>query len=60
MNELILIRLAEQSGFLNDVTKWEALVELVVRECADLCYDEDFATGGGYARAIMRKFGVEE
>ena len=38
----------------------EKFAELLIRECADLCYDEDFATGGGYARAIMRKFGVTE
>ena len=52
MNELILIRLAEQSGFLNDVTKWEALVELVVRECASLAYDG--------SAGILEHFGVTE
>ena len=34
MNELILMRLAEESGFLNDVTKFEAFAVLLVKECA--------------------------
>ena len=53
MNELILIRLAEQSGFLNDVTKLEALVELVVRECAEICLEANDH------KNILRHFGVE-
>jgi hypothetical protein len=60
MNELILKRLAEESGFLNDVTKFEAFAALLVKECADICYDEDYTSGSGYARAIMRKFGITE
>lgn len=58
MNELILIKLAEQSGFLNDVTKWEALVELVVRECASIA--RNTFTGTGAAEIMEEHFGVEE
>jgi len=59
MNELILKRLAEESGFLNDVTKFEAFAVLLVKECAELCADID---GGEnmFSRAIRKQFGVEE
>ena len=40
MNELILKRLAEESGFLNDVTKFEAFAVLLVKECASVLDQE--------------------
>lgn len=65
MNELILIKLAEQSGFLNDVTKWEALVELVVRECAKFLDENsgsDCTNNVWYPEPeeLLNHFGIEE
>jgi hypothetical protein len=33
---------------------------LIAVECAKICYDEDYTSGSGYARAIMKRFGVNE
>ena len=41
-------------------TLLERVIELTVRECARICYDEDFTTGSGYAREITKRFGVTE
>ena len=65
MNELILIKLAEQSGFQNDITKWEALVELVVRECATIVEDSKWNLPRNHkaidqANLIKQHFGIEE
>ena len=66
MNELILIKLAEQSGFLNDVTNWESLVELVVRECISKLEEELYRSidnngDEAWPDIILKNhFGVEE
>lgn len=66
MNELILIKLAEQSGFLNDVTKWETLVELVVRECISKLEEELYRSidnngDEAWPDIILKNhFGIEE
>ena len=68
MNERIKL-LAEQAGsthkqnlgvyqFYTD--ELEKFAELIVRECAEICWNEDFLTGNGYAEAIEHHFGVEE
>ena len=64
MNELILIKLAEQSGLLNDVTILEALVELVVRECATIVEDSKWNLPRNHkaidqANLIKQHFGIE-
>jgi hypothetical protein len=41
-------------------TLLERVVELTVKECARICYDEDFVSGSGYAQEITKRFGVEE
>ena len=38
----------------------EKFARLIAAECASICYDEDFVSGSGYARAIMKRFGVAE
>jgi hypothetical protein len=38
----------------------EKFALLIAAECARICYDEDYTSGSGYARAIMRKFGITE
>jgi hypothetical protein len=38
----------------------EKFARLIAAECAGICYDEDYTSGSGYARAIMKQFGVEE
>jgi hypothetical protein len=37
----------------------ERFAQKVVQECANICWNEDFMTGNGYAEAIERHFGVE-
>ena len=82
MNERIKL-LAEQAGWLNDkqfaswnkLHQWqnfdkEKFAELIVRECANVCYDHSNAAGGvdthfgyGYKDCgddIKRVFGVKE
>ena len=34
--------------------------ELIVRECADICYNRDYTNGSAYGEAIEEHFGVEE
>ena len=38
----------------------EKFAKLIVKECAEICWNEDFLTGNGYAEAIERHFGVGE
>jgi len=38
----------------------EKFAQLIVRECANICWNQDFVTGSGYAEAIEKHFGVEE
>ena len=38
----------------------QKFAELIVRECADICWNEDFLTGNGYAEAIEHHFGVKQ
>jgi hypothetical protein len=39
---------------------YEKFALLLAEECARICHDEDFVSGSGYARAIMKRFGVAE
>jgi len=73
MNERIKL-LAEQATSYNNSDGWlfdkEKFAELIVRECAEVCYDHSRAAGGvdtdfGYGykdcgNDIKRNFGVEE
>ena len=34
--------------------------ELIVKECADICYNRDYACGSAYGEQIEKHFGVEE
>jgi hypothetical protein len=34
--------------------------ELIVRECADICYNREYANGSAYGEQIEKHFGVEE
>jgi hypothetical protein len=38
----------------------EKFALLIAAECAKICFDEDYTSGSGYARAIMKQFGVTE
>ena len=38
----------------------EKFAELIVRECADICYNRDYTDGSAYGEAIEEHFGVEE
>ena len=38
----------------------EKFAELIVRECADICYNRDYTNGSAYGEAIEEHFGVEE
>ena len=33
--------------------------ELIVQECADICYNRDYTNGSAYGEAIEEHFGVE-
>jgi hypothetical protein len=67
MNELIE-RLAEQCTTIYNSTtfpvdkdfNYEKFARLIAAECARICYDEDYTSGSGYARAITKRFGVAE
>jgi hypothetical protein len=67
MNELIE-RLAEQCTTIYNSTTfpvdkdfdYEKFARLIAAECARICYDEDYTSGSGYARAITKRFGVAE
>ena len=37
----------------------EKLAELIVRECANICYNEDFTNGSAYGNEIWKHFGVK-
>jgi len=38
----------------------EKFAELIVQECADICYNRDYTNGSAYGEAIEEHFGVEE
>ena len=38
----------------------EKFAELIVRECADICYNRDYTNGSAQGEAIEDHFGVEE
>jgi hypothetical protein len=66
MNERIK-QLMDQAGI--DVEAVENLgemptalkfAELIVRECADICYNRDYAYGSAYGEQIEKHFGVQE
>lgn len=38
----------------------QKLAKLIVRNCADICYNREYANGSAYGDAIMKDFGVEE
>ena len=66
MNERIKL-LAEQAQiWIADFNgqRWEIdpekFAELIVRECADICYNRDYTNGSAYGEAIEEHFGVEE
>ena len=43
------------------MNEWfEKFAELIVRECADICYNRDYTNGSAYGEAIEEHFGVEE
>ena len=37
----------------------EKFAQLIILECADICDAEEFTSGGGYAREIVKHFGVK-
>jgi hypothetical protein len=63
MNELIEKIYGEAcltAGYLDEREFCEKVAQMVAAECARICYDEDFTSGSGYARAIRKRFGVGE
>ena len=51
---------ADTDGGLPCSTELEKFAELIVRECADICYNRDYTNGSAYGEAIEEHFGVEE
>ena len=51
---------AGTNGGLPCSTELEKFAELIVRECADICYNRDYTNGSAYGEAIEEHFGVEE
>ena len=51
---------ADTNGGLPCSTELEKFAELIVRECADICYNRDYTNGSAYGEAIEEHFGVEE
>jgi hypothetical protein len=47
------------AGYLDEREFLEKFAQLLIKECARICYDEDYTSGSGYARAITKRFGVE-
>lgn len=41
-------------------TAMEKFAELIIQECADICFDRDYATGDRYGEEIVKYFGVEQ
>jgi len=63
MNELIEKIYGEaciHHGDLDEREFCNEFARLIAAECAGICYDEDFTSGSGYAREIMKRFGVAE
>ena len=69
MNERIR-ELAEQAGislsqkdysyyWVESAEDIEKFAELIVKECADICYNRDYTDGSAYGEAIEEHFGVE-
>ena len=55
--------LADKAGYYIDPDfdiEFEVFAELIVRECADICYNRDYTNGSAYGEAIEEHFGVEE
>jgi hypothetical protein len=72
MNERIR-KLAEQVGAVQNVlamgrhdgvlfteTELEKFAELLIQECAAICYIRDFADGSGYGNEIEAHFGLDK
>jgi hypothetical protein len=70
MNERIF-ELVKQSGFDTrreavivdglDITRTvENLTQLIIAECAGICYNRDFADGSDYGDAIQTHFGLDK
>ena len=69
MNERIR-QLAEQAGMIiGDNSEFDMekfmpkelkFAQLIVKECADICYNRDYACGSAYGEQIEKHFGVEE
>jgi len=62
MNERIL-EFAIQSGLPTALDyhqkRYEKFAELIVRECADICYNREYTDGTRYGDEIIEHFGVE-
>jgi hypothetical protein len=39
---------------------YKKFAELIVGECADICYNRDYAYGSAYGEQIEKQFGVQE
>jgi len=39
--------------------RYEKFAELIVRECADICYNREYTDGTRYGDEIIEHFGVE-
>ena len=52
----------DENGELNTLAakRVKKFAELLVRECADICYNRDYTNGSAYGEAIEEHFGVEE
>ena len=43
-----------------DLLRLEKFAELIVKECAEICYNRDYTDGSAYGEAIEEHFGGEE
>ena len=62
IRELLTPKLKEWGGASGDnfSEELEKFAELIVRECADICYNRDYAYGSAYGEQIEKHFGVQE
>ena len=51
---------ADHDGYTAQMLFEQKFAELIVRECADICYNREYANGSAYGEQIEKHFGVEE
>ncbi len=58
--DTVLPDFAPEAQITMTIADMEKFAELIVKECARLCYDKECASGSGYAQDIEEHFGVND